>query len=858
MAKGQLTLFFTYYPNDGAVCTMLRAARRERERGKDVVIGCLREKPEGELRQLLFGMEILESGADREMDLDAVIKRNPGLLVTEDLPHLNPPNSRHNSRYHDIRELLSRGVDVYATLDVCQIESLSDIVSEILEEPVENGLPDSVFDHAERVEWVDVPPQKLCRDLSRRGGPSVTLESLEALRKVALRRQEERQARRMEQEMHPGSRVGEHILVCLSSAPSNPKIVRTGARMAAAFGSRFTALFVRTPDFDSMSGENKERLRKSMNLAQRLGASVETTYGEDVPYQIAEFARLFGVTKIVLGRSNTKRRYLWSKPPLNEALTSLAPNLDIYIIPDSSVPNGYPHSRLKKDGGFSLSGRDIAKTAGILTAATLIGFVFYHLGFSEANIITVYLLGVLLTSIFTAGWLCSLFASVVSVLVFGYFFTVPRFAFAVADKEYPVTFAIMFLAAILTGTLAARLKDHARESARTAFRSRVLFETSQLLQNLAEEDDIFCKTGQQLARLLKKDVCVYTKEEDTLARPRLFPPESEGGDGRWLKMPAEREAALWAFHNNKRAGAMTDTFSGARGLYLAVRAEETVYGVVGICLDQSPLEAFEYSMVLSVLGECALVLENRRIAREKEQAALAVQSERLRANLLRSISHDLRTPLTSISGNASNLMSNGEKMDEMSKSQIYRDIYEDSVWLINLVENLLAVTRIEEGRMHLKQSTELADEIISEALLHVKQRSKEHVITVQEDEELLFVRADGRLIVQVLVNLVDNALKYTPPGSHIRIHVEKKAETAVFFVEDDGPGIPDSQKSHIFDMFYTGSNEIADSRRSIGLGLFLCRSIIAAHGGEMTVSDVVPHGAIFSFTLPCGEVDIHG
>ena len=309
--------------------------------------------------------------------------------------------------------------------------------------------------------------------------------------------------------------------------------------------------------------------------------------------------------------------------------------------------------------------------------------------------------------------------------------------------------------------------------------------------------------------------------------------------------------------NNKHAGATTDTLSSAKCLYLAIRVNQQVYGVVGIAMNGIPLDSFENSVLLSILGECALALENIKNAREKEEAAILAKNEQLRANLLRAISHDLRTPLTSISGNADNLLANYQKMDDDTRKRTFTDIYDDSMWLINLVENLLAVTRIEGGQVHLTQSVELMDEVITEALRHINRKSKEHTIRVSSSEELILARIDAKLIVQVIINLVDNAVKYTPAGSVIEIHTEKDAQQVIVSVSDNGPGIPDEQKPHIFDMFYSGANKVADSRRSLGLGLSLCKSIVTAHGGTISVTDNHPHGTVFTFTLPAGEVELH-
>ena len=348
--------------------------------------------------------------------------------------------------------------------------------------------------------------------------------------------------------------------------------------------------------------------------------------------------------------------------------------------------------------------RDGGRAAGILIAATLVGLLFSGLKIPEANIIAVYILGVLIISVITSSWMYSFLASVISVLAFNFLFTVPRFTLRAYDPSYPVTFGIMFLVALITGSLASRMKEYARESA---------------------------------------------------------------------------------------------------------------------------------------------------------QAAMQIEKEQLRADLLRSISHDLRTPLTSISGNASNLLSNENEFSQETRMQIYGDIYDDSMWLIKLVENLLSVTRIEDGRMDLRMSAELMDEVIAEAMRHTDRNRDGRKIEVSSDEEFILGKMDARLIVQVVINLVDNAVKYTPEGAQIRIHTGKKDGMVVVSVSDTGPGIPDEQKSKVFDMFYTGTNRAADGRRSLGLGLGLCRSIIRAHGGEIWVSDNKPQGAVFTFTLPAEEVTLH-
>ena len=648
----------------------------------------------------------------------------------------------------------------------------------------------------------------------------------------------------------------EHILVCLSSAPSNSKIIRTAAKMADAFSGNLTALYIETPGFASLDETNKKRLKQNMKLARQLGAKVETVSGDDVPYQIAEFARLSGVTKIVIGRSAAVKRHLIRKPTLTEKLIAHAPNIDIHIIPDGIEVTHYKAPVPKKNIEVRFSFHDLIVSVGLLIAATLLGYLFFGLGFTEANIITVYILGVLLISILTKYRIYALTSSLVSVTLFNFFFTEPYFTMKAYEKGYPATFAIMLISAFISSTLAIKLKDHAKKSAQSAYRTKILFDTNQLLHRADSESDIISITAHQLMKLLKRDIIIFPVVDNNMGEANIFLSDGDEDEIKEIIID-EKEVAQWVLKNNHQAGATTDTYSQAKFLYYAIRINDNIYGIIGIHINDNFLESFESSILLSILGECAISLENKKIAREKEETELLAKNEKMRANLLRAISHDLRTPLTSISGNADNLLSNGEKFDADTKQQIYTDIYNDSVWLTNLVENLLSITRLENGDMKLNKSAELINEIIAEALNHINKRSVEHKITVCENEDILLVDVDVRLIVQVIINIVDNAIKYTPKGSEITISTQKNGNMLMVSIADNGNGIADDIKDKVFDMFYTGANKIADSRRSLGLGLALCKTIVSAHGGEIAVTDNKVHGAVFTFTLPVKEVDIN-
>ena len=712
--SGQLKIFFGYAAGVGKTYAMLQAALTAEERGMDVVIGSIapyRSLEDAALAERLRAMERLE-----EFDLDQAIRRKPDLILMDDLACENPKGSRHSRRYQDIRELLKAGISVYTTVSAQNIESLNDIVTAITRVPVKDRIPDSVIDHADQVELVDLEPRELLERLRNGalaekegehppGTAYFTVANLTALREVALRRCADRI--NMLTRGDGAAHGDEHVLVCLSASPSNAKIVRTAARMANAFRGAFTALFVKTPDLAYMDEEDRKRLQSHMRLAEQLGARIEILYSDDIPFQIAEFARISGVSKIVIGRSAATRDHIFSKPALTEKLISNAPDLDVYIIPDADPGSSFYRKRhFGTRRHLVFSARDILKSIGILLAASCIGFFFYNLGVNEANIITIYVLGVLVTALVTKNQIYSLISSAVSVLVFNFLFTEPRYTLQAYAPGYPLTFSVMFLSAFITGSLVMRLKSHAKQSAEVAFRTRILFDTNRLLQQARGQEEITSVSAGQLVKLLKKDIVVYPAENGVLGEPQIFQAGETEPDAGCISS-REREVAAWTLKNNKHAGATTDTFSDAGCLYLAIRVGENVYGVLGIVMEGGELDAMENSILLSVLGEWAFALENEKSTREKEEAAVLAKNEQLRANLLRAISHDLRTPLTSISGNASNLLAMGQDFDEETRKQLYTDIYENSMWLINLVENLLSITRLVEGRLNLNITEDL-------------------------------------------------------------------------------------------------------------------------------------------------------
>lgn len=875
--RGRLKIFLGYAEGVGKTCAMLNAALEEQKDGTDVVAGYVEPHCRPEVRDLLKGLELLpvlefsrEGVLLQEFDLDHAIRREPDLILIDDLAHANAAGCRHKRRYQDVEELLRAGIDVYSTINIQHMESLNDVVESITGIAVEDRIPDNVFDSADQIELVDIEPADLI-DRFKKGKIYISEEDrranahlfvqdkLVALRELALRYTADQMNRIAmqisEQAPSDGLFTKEHILVCLSSAVSNKKVIRTAAKMADAFHGRFTALFVETPETRAFISANKQELRDNLRLAEQLGAQIATVYGEDIPGQIAEYAKTSRVSKIVIGRSHHKKRWL-AKSSLVDKLAANAPNMDIYIIPDTQPSLYKRFPRYRKLPELALV--DTATTLGIMGFCTFIGLWFQFLGFKEANIITVYILGALLNAMVTKGRLYSAVTSVVSVLVFNYFFTEPYFSLRAYDSGYPVTFLVMLSASFITSTLTNRVKEQARQSAQHAYRTEVLLETSRKLQQANSRSEIMDETAQQMVKLLDRTIIFYAITEEALAEARIFPKGEMAADPQDYTGEDERAVAEWVYRNNKRAGATTDTFSTAACLYHAVREGDTVFAVAAIVMEnEEPLEIFEKSLMMAMLGECALALEKETMNEKQKEISIQIEQEQLRANLLRAISHDLRTPLTSISGNAGILIGNSTVLSEEQKKGLYTDIYDDSMWLIHLVENLLSITRIDNGSLNLNLQAELLEEVIEEAMLHIHRNREEHIITVILDDELLMAKMDSRLIIQVLINLVDNAIKYTPNGSHITVSARREKHMVLIEVTDDGPGISDEAQVKLFDMFYTADNPGGDGRRGLGLGLALCKSIVHAHGGTIAVKDNVPQGTVFYFTLQAEEVRIH-
>lgn len=612
----------------------------------------------------------------------------------------------------------------------------------------------------------------------------------------------------------------EHILVCISSSPSNPKVITAASKMAKVYNALFTALYIETSK--TLTEDNKKRLYDNTQLAKQNGAKIVTVNGDDIPFQVSQYAKASRVTKIIVGRSGYKPSRFFTPPNFIDKLIGLTPDIEIYVIPDKAqkLYIGQKHNEQFKLQKMPL--KDALKSITVLIAVTLLSSIFRMLNIDEANIIMIYILAVVLIAYITDSKIFSIVSSLLSVIIFNFFFIIPYHSLEVYGSEYSVTFVIMFLVALFASSIAKKFKEQAELSSLKAYRTEVMLEMSQKLQQFGMKNEINEVTREQLKKLLNCNVDLFTNKND-------------------------EEIVNWVFDNNQQAGNTTENFSQSANFYLPISNVNIVFAVVKI--EKNEISEFEKSLLIAMLRESALAYEKDAISQLKNELMIKNNQEELRSTLLRAISHDLRTPLTGISGYAELLLKNSSKITDNKKQEIYTDIYDDSIWLLNLVENLLSITRFDRNEITLKKESESVSDVISEALSHLGRKKDDFIIKTKIEDETLCAKMDGKLISQVIFNLVDNAMKYSPCNTTVTVGAKAVTDYIEISVEDEGNGIKDEDKEKIFDMFYTVNNSITDGRRGLGLGLALCKAVVEAHGGEIEIKDNSPKGTIFSFKL---------
>jgi two-component system sensor histidine kinase KdpD len=858
--RGRLKVFFGASPGVGKTYAMLEQARAQKAEGRDVVIGWVETHGRAETAALAEGFERIAPREVeyrgvrlQEFDLDKALARKPALLLLDELAHTNAPESRHAKRWQDAEELLDAGIEVYTTLNVQHVESLNDLVNSVTGIAVRETVPDRVLDAAAEIEFVDLPPEELLKRLAEgkvyvpdRAAEAVRSffrrGNLLALRELALRRTAEHvdadvQHYRRDHEIGATWPVAERILVCVRPNPESDRLVRAARRMAAGMKAEWIVSYVESPAQPALSAAERQALAHTIKLAEELGAETVSLSGNSVAEALLAFARERNVSRIVVGRPAHSRWLDRLKGSLLDDIVRGSGGIEVHVVAGDPTKSPALADAPKAPGApESLA---YAWSAAVVVVSTLVCAAMYE-RFDKSNLIMVYLLGVAVVATFY-GRGASALAAVLSVAAFDFFFVPPHLTFAVTDTQYLITFAVMLVVSLLISTLAARVRAQAEASRLREERTRVLYAVSRDLAGARTVEEVAQAASRHVEAIFQGPATVLLPGKDA----HLV--ASDGGP------PADaREAAVaqWAFDHRQLAGLGSDTLPGASMAWVPLRGSQGALGVLGVRPADPllPLGREQLDLLDTLARQVASGLERVRLASEAEEARLAAETERLRSALLSSVSHDLRTPLATITGAASTLLQPGALGPEAER-ELKEAIYEEGDRLNRLVTNLLDMTRLESGSFQLAKDWESLEELVGTALGRLERELAGRKVSVQLPADLPLVSVDGLLIEQVFVNLLDNSAKYTPTGSPITIAATVGGGEVTVEVADEGPGIPPGAEEQVFEKFYRGGA----GPRGSGLGLPICRAIVTAHGGRIWAENRSPRGVAFRVTLPLAE-----
>jgi two-component system sensor histidine kinase KdpD len=873
--RGKLKVFFGACAGVGKTFQMLSAAREEKAGGSDVVIGVVETHGRADTAALAEGFERLplreveHKGAKlKEFDLDAALARRPGIIIVDELAHSNAPGSRHPKRWQDVDELLGAGIDVFSTLNVQHVESLNDVVGQITGVRVWETLPDKVFDEADEVELVDLPPDDLLERLKegkvylpeqalRAADNFFRKGNLIALRELALRRTAERvDAQMRDYREAKGIRaawpVAERLLVAVGPGEEGEHLVRATRRMAARLEAEWTALYVETPQLLRLPEAERDRILRALRLAEELGGKSVVVGGGDVAAEILGFAHAQNVTRIVLGRPTPRTGVARLAGSPAERIVAGARDLDVMMVGAEAKPATLAAGvivRAREALGVARPRkprwRQYLAGAAMPAAVTLIGSLM-HGTFELSNIVMVYLLGLVVVAIFL-GRGPSILASVLSVVAFDFFFVPPRFSFAVSDTQYLVTFAVMLVVGLTISTLAGRVRLQARIAGYREQRASALYAMSRELAATEKLDDIVAIAVRHVSEVFASQVVVLLPDEAGRIRHPKAPSVAGSLHG------ADLAIAQWVYDHAQPAGLGTDTLAGSDTLYVPLAPHQKAVGVLAL-LPANPRRVFvpeQRRLLETFAGQIAVAIQRARLAEEARAAQLAAETESLRNALLAAISHELRTPLAAIVGASSSLAEAPAGMTEPARRELARTVAEEARRMSEVVAKVLDLARLQSGATRVHAGWHPVEEVVGSALARTAQRLARHRVTTRLPSGTALGRFDAVLVEQVLVNLLENAAQYTPPGSHVEVAVAPRRGELEFSVCDDGPGLPRGEEKKIFEKFHRGAPEKAPG--GAGLGLAICKAIVEAHGGEIEAENIPAGGALFRFTLPQGE-----
>jgi two-component system, OmpR family, sensor histidine kinase KdpD len=850
-ARGKFKIFFGAAPGVGKTYEMLIAARRRKAEGIDVVVGVVETHGRAETEAQLAGLEVIprkhvdyKGRILEEMDLDAILARRPQLVLVDELAHTNAAGSRHPKRYLDVEELLAAGIDVYSTMNVQHVESLNDIVARITRIRVRETVPDSVVDSADEVELVDITPADL---IARLGEGKVYIReqaqravkhffspgNLTALRELALRRTAERVDDQMLSYMREHAitgpwGAGERVIVCVDPGPDAANTVRAAKRTADGLDAELIALYVETERHSLLSYLEETRLAEALRLAEQLGAEVVRVPGRSVVEEILAFARTRNVTRVVVGKSRRSRWFELRHGSVVDALVRSSSGLAVEVAPSSDKPE----PRQPIDWLFDAPRTVGPYFEGVLTTAAATGVgVLIDTHINLSNISLVYVVPVLIAAA-RHGLVPSLWVSALSVLCYNFFFLPPLYEFTIADPANVVALFFFMFVAVTASALGTRTRAQAEAARREARTTAELYAFSRKIAGVIELDDLLWIVVTHLARLLNAEVSILMPERSPLESGKIalraaFPPDSEFSQ-------ADLAAARWSWDSERPTGRGTDTLPGGRWLFMPIQTSRSSIGIVGVLPlgESGHLSSSERRLLEAVGNQAAVAIERVALAADIDQARLGAERERLRSAMLTSVSHDLRTPLASIIGALSSLRSYRERYDETTRDELLNTALSEAERLDRFVGNLLDMTRLDAGVIVPKREPVEAGDLVSTTLRRAVPLLKDRVVASTIEPGLPTLSLDFVLAEQMLFNILDNAAKYSSPGSRIEIEVRRVGGRIEIVVRDEGPGIAPEALARLFEKFYRADD--GDRRRAgTGLGLAIARGFVEVLGGTI-------------------------
>ncbi len=860
--KGRLKIFFGAAAGVGKTYSMLEAAHKIKAQGRDVLVGFVETHGRKETESLLLGHEVLppqqveyKGTSIKEFDIDAALRRKPELILVDELAHTNAFGCRHAKRWQDVQELLENGIDVYTTLNVQHVESLHDVVAQVTRVSVRERVPDVFLEKAQEIELVDLPPDELLQRMREgkvyipekaksalenffRKGNLIALREL-GLRYLATRVESDMDAYRQSHAIKHPWPASERILVCISPSPLAFRLVRAGKRMADALRARWTVLYVEGLSNGPISRSDRDSVVQTLRLAEQLGAETIELSGVNIAEEIIRSALQYNVSKIIIGKScrSKLREIIYGN--IVDSVIRQSGAIDVYVITGDDlapVPTKEPIFR----NGSAPAYDSYPQAFAVIIFFTLIAkWMTNH--FELSNVVMFYLLGVIFVAMrFGRG--PSIMASIFSVAAFDFFCVPPYFTFAVSDTQYLITFMVMLIVALITSTLMVTIKAQAESARLREIRTAALYSMSRDLSSALDTNNLLSIGLKHLSDVFNCQCAVFLIAANGELKLACQ------AEGEHCLSDFSEGIASWVVQNRQSAGLGTATLPGGSELYLPLLSGQNCMGVLVVKpVHKDRLGTSEQFRLLETFAnQISLACGRSILADESERARLQVKTEQMRNSLLSSVSHDLRTPLATIAGAASSILEEKEVFDKVQCLELVSEIYSESMRLNRLVSNLLEMTKLESKTLILKREYLPADEVVGAALTYMEDRLGDHPIETDIQPGLPLLVVDSILIHQVLINLLENAVKYSDDGSTIKVGAYEHDDVVVLFVADHGSGIQLQDREKVFEKFYRADNARS---KGAGLGLAICFGIVEAHEGKIWVEDTAGGGATFKFTV---------